>query len=451
MTYERIYRWEVALIAVLVLAGVGVYYERAIAVIAALIPLTYVLFGSVNSLPDSPDIDIEREVSKTQPAPGEHVQVRLCIQNIDSVVYSDVRIVDEVPDELTVIDGSPRIACSLRPGSDALLEYTMIAKRGSHDFQAPIVRLRTLSGTQRQTFRIQEDGETSVECRVTSGDVPLHVAQKLRAGGITADTPGEGLDFHSLREYRVGDKLSRVDWRNFAKRKELTTVEFREEHPGKILLVIDARSVVHSTPFVGHPSGVELVTYVASQVATALFGAGHQVGATVIGMSGEDIDSPVRTDTDDTPWIVPGSNNQVQQKIRTVLNATQESYSSATVQSPQPTGSDEAVEQRSVPDGGSSLGERLQQKISSGTQIMLISPLIDNTLLPVVESFQITDHSVSCISPNITIGQTKGVRVAALERQVRLDTLRATGTPVVDWQPADPLWAVLENDLEKLL
>lgn len=449
MTSERVYRWEPALIAALVLAGVGVFVGNVVAILGAVIPLSYVLFGSVNSLPQDSSIEVERELSKPTPSPGSLVTVTLRVRNTDSAVYSDLRIVDAVPDDLSVVDGSPRAAFSLRPGATRELEYTVIARRGTFEFASPSIRIRTLTGTQRATVVSAVDGDTAIDCLAQPEDVPLQAANTIRAGAIASDASGEGIDFHSLREYRSSDRISRVDWRHYAKTSELTTVEFQEQRSATTLLVVDARASANATPFAGHPGGIELVTYAAAQVSEALVNAGHRVGVTVMGVDGDDIDPTVETDSTGAPWVEPEAQAETAIRIQHILNAVYLHWTSDGTRAESTT--TKPSDQPASTDGGTTIANRITSRTDTATQVLLVSPLLDEELLPIVKQLRVSGHGVSCISPNLTVGPGNGATVASLARHGRLDALRGTGTAIIDWEPDKPLWPVLEQNFTSLV
>ena len=449
MTSEQVYRWEPALILSLVLAGVGAFFGSVVAILSAVIPLSYVLFGSINSLPDSPSITIERDISKTKPSPGTAVTITLRVRNNDNVVYSDIRVVDAVPDDISVVAGSPRAAFSLRPGAERELEYTVIARRGTSEFSAPYIRIRNLSGTQRETTLSSVSGENTIKCYVQSGDVPLQVANTIRTGSITSRDSGEGLDFHSVREYRSEDRISRVDWRHYAKTNDLTTVEFQEQQSATVLLVVDARAIVNATPFVGHPDGVELVTYAAAQLTGALLDTGHRVGVTVLGVDEDTIISLVETDSAGFPWIQPESQPETATRIQNLLDQVYRHWNDNTTQDMMT--ANESATQTASTDGGDAIANRIINRTNTSTQVLLLSPLLDEKLLPTVRQLRVSGRDVSCVSPELTGGPGKSATVASFERQVCLDELREIGALIVDWDPEQPLGPVLEQNINSLV
>lgn len=50
---------------------------------------------------------------------------------------------------------------------------------------------------------------------------------------------GEGLDFHQLREYRLGDALRQIDWKATSRVKRLISREYQDERDQQIVFMID--------------------------------------------------------------------------------------------------------------------------------------------------------------------------------------------------------------------
>lgn len=60
-------------------------------------------------------------------------------------------------------------------------------------------------------------------------------------GQVPVPMPGQGLDFHALREYRQGDDLRQIHWKATAKTGRLFTVEKEREHKRRVTLLVDTR------------------------------------------------------------------------------------------------------------------------------------------------------------------------------------------------------------------
>lgn len=443
MTVERIRRWEVGLIAAAVLGATGVTFGRPAVILAGSIPLVYLVFASLNRLPDTPGLAVERELSRSAPRPGERITVALTVRNEGSVVLTDIRIVDAVPDELAVVDGSPRAALSLRPGSAAELEYTVVAMQGGYDFGSPYVRLRTVSGGRRRTVRIHPDGAAGFSCYIRP-TLPLDVGTTFRTGQNTTSTPGEGLEFHTLREYRSGDAMRRIDWRQYAKTGDLTTIEFNEQRTTSVMVVLDLRDGMRVAPRAGHPDGIELTAYAGYALFDGLLDAGHRVGVTSVGVDPHHLGPEVHSLEDEWAWIDPGTGADTKARVDTLYDALDGhlfgSDDAAGGDAPPTTSAPAAA----ATDGGTRGMERFVRRLSSSMPVVLVSTAMDDHFVDLARQLRIAGYDVTFVSPNVTPKTGSGGAVEALERAVRLQNVRATGATAVDWDPSDALQSALD-------
>lgn len=51
---------------------------------------------------------------------------------------------------------------------------------------------------------------------------------------------GQGLNFHQLREYRMGDSLRQLDWKATARRQDLISKDYQDERDQNVVLMIDS-------------------------------------------------------------------------------------------------------------------------------------------------------------------------------------------------------------------
>ncbi|PWK52996.1 DUF58 domain-containing protein [Pleionea mediterranea] len=63
--------------------------------------------------------------------------------------------------------------------------------------------------------------------------------QTSQLGIRLAHRRGDGLEFHQLREYRLGDTLRQIDWRASSRLKKLISKEYQEEKDQNIIFLLD--------------------------------------------------------------------------------------------------------------------------------------------------------------------------------------------------------------------
>ncbi|WP_435098365.1 DUF58 domain-containing protein [Halarchaeum sp. P4] len=408
---RRTERWAGVTALTFAAAGLAAILRSPAVLLVGALAAAVAGYADATDAPD-PSLTVERTLSETDPDPGEDVAVTVTVTN-DGGFLPDVRVVDGVPEALEVVDGSPRAASALRAGRTLSFTYTVEATRGRHDFDPLTVYSRNLPGSLERERAVGP--ETRLECvpSLTTIDAPPLRAQTLRrVGRVTTSTPGSGVEFHAVRDYRPGDPLSRVDWRRLARTGDLSTVQFSEERAASVVLVVDAREDAYTTDEEG-VAALEHGIRGAGDVAAALLSAGDQVGLAAYG--------PTWT------WLPPGSGRDHRLRLADRL-ALDDAFP--------PTGHG-----RATPDVLAF--RRLRKNVPSDAQVVFATPLLDATSAFTARRLESYGHPVTVLSPDVTGRDTVGGRVAAVERRTRIRELRGAGVRVVDWDPADPLAVAL--------
>ncbi|WP_135830440.1 DUF58 domain-containing protein [Halorussus halobius] len=474
MTRTRVRRYRGGLAGTLFLAALGLLYADPRLFAAAVVPLGYVAFGALSSLSDATPPTVERSFEPSSPAPGETVAVTLSVRNDGESALADVRVVDGVPDELAVVSGSPRAAVALRPGESATLSYAVAALPGEYEFEDPAVRVRTVSATDRATLSVAAGGDATLSCARSVAAPPFARATPRRVGTQRTDAGGEGIEFHSTREYRPGDSLSRVDWRRFAKTGDLTTVAFREERSAHAVVVVDARPAARARPSAGYPNGATLCAYAAQRLHEALGGAGVATSVTALGLLDEDV--PDALPAEGLPWADADGVGSAELVFEAVAHAADrdapgdvpdDGTGGSLGGGRASTGSRESA--AATADGGrpgdrpvadDETVRRLLARLPTDAQVVLVSPVLDDRPASLVRGLSARGHRVAVLAPDATggardgtgdAGDSPGRRVAATRRAARLRALRTAGATVVDWDVDDPLDVALERSLRSIV
>lgn len=423
-TAGRSRRFRAAAAATLFLAGVGVAAGEPGVVAASAVPLSFVAYGALDAVPSVDDAGLvaERSVSATPVPPGHRVRVRLRLRNDGPRRLHDVRVVDGVPAALSVVDGSPRGVEGLAPGETLVVEYGLTARRGEHAFDPARVRVRGRAGVATATGAVTATGDRTLDCRLDAGAPPLDDQTTRRPGARAGDDGGPGVEFHSVREHRAGDPAGRIDWRGYAKRGELTTVDYRERRARSVVVVVDARRPNRAVAAHGRPTAVERCAYGAVRALTELLRAGDEVGVAVLGRT---------TDRDGLPWLAPGRGTD--HRARAVARcrsacdpATTDTDADAT---PDLDGQARAVTERAPPDA----------------QILLFSPLFDDPPVRAVADWRAAGRAVGVLAPDVLAATTVSGQHARTLRAIRLAAAGSTGARTVDWRRGTPLSLVLDH------
>jgi uncharacterized protein (DUF58 family) len=458
MSRQRSNRWGVGLVGTLTLTGFGLLFSSPALLTGAVIPLTYVLYGLLSTVPAEPGIAVTRQFDRPKPSPGEAVGVTLVVENTGESVLTDLRLVDGVPDELGVTDGSPRAGLALSPGESRTLTYTVVAKRGDYTFDDPVIRLRSLAGSERETLTVECRGEDRLTCANAVTDPPLREASLPRAGTLPTDSGGSGLEFYATRQYQSGDPMNRVDWRHVAKTGDFVTVQYREEQAIRTVIVVDARPVGRVTPRPGYPTGAELGAYAAERLYDALDRAGVVAGVTAVGVEQGGLDGLVGPDG--LPWVSPEAGHGRQAHARTVLRTVQDisDQGGRSVETTAPAGAATdgghggAVGAPSGPKADpDETTRRLLARLPPDTQVVLCTPLVDNWPVSLARSLAVRGFPQVVVSPDVAGSESGGQRVTAVQRRLRIQELERLGATTVSWHLDQPIDYALRLSLPHLL
>ncbi|RKD94946.1 DUF58 domain-containing protein [Halopiger aswanensis] len=406
----------VALFAV----GIGALAESPGVVLAGVVGVGYAGFSRAFEPPEL-ELAIARELSDDDPEPGDEIDVVVTITNESGRFVPDLRLVDGVPPGLAVVDGSNRLGTALRPHESVSLEYTVAVRRGTHEFDPALAIVRDLSRSREREFLV--GSETTVVCepvlRPIEAPVPLRATAASFAGRLTTDEGGAGTTFHSVREYRAGDPLSRVDWNRRAKTGELATLEFHEERAARVVVLIDARKAAFLAPDPDGTHAVDRSVAAAGRIAASLLADGDTVGLAALGPIGREFEAGAPTDGDPC-WLAPASGRHHEIHFQDLL-ATHPQFDSTPPRS----------ESRWLPQL-----RTIRRRLSAETQIVLLTPLCDTGAVTIARRLESRGHPVTVVSPDPTADRTAGQQLSAVARRIRQFDLQRIGIPVIDW-PAD--------------
>lgn len=406
--------WRGVSVVALVGIGVGVVVEQPSVLLAGVVGIGYAAYARSSSLPPGP-VAIDRTLDTETPESGEAVTVTVTVTNTGDRVLPDLRVVDGVPEALSVAEGSPRCGAALRPTASTSFTYTVTARRGVHEFGSTQVIGRDLTGgTEEERLYASETTLTCVPS-LSAGTEPMPLRRRATrfVGRERAPTTGDGIEFSSVREYRPGDPMGRIDWNRHARTRTLTTVEFREERAATVVLLIDARPAAYVSPDSGATHAVDRSVDAAGQLFAWLADSGNRVGIAVAGS--------------DSCWLAPDAGVDHRARARELLAL-------------EPALSPVPNDERTV----SWRWQRtLRKRLEPGTQLVFLSPLCDRATTRIARQFDEQGVPVTVLSPDPTGGQSPGHRLAGVARQLRVSRLRGAGVPVIDWPWATSLDAAL--------
>lgn len=430
---RRLHHWWGITGATLLVAAIGIIDQEPRVILIALVGVVFAAYArTAQPTPiEASDLQIDHTFSDDSPEPGDEVDIVLTVANEGSRLVPELQIVDGVPPDLDVIDGSTSQAAALRPGERSGFEYTVRAVRGRFEWEPPTVTVTDLRGEIERELAVSIDAKLDCAFSADSGtpdEVPLYALASLYPGRIGIDRGGEGTEFYGIREYRPADPLSRINWHHWAKRREFATVEFRQERMARVMLVVDTRRSAYLHPAPGTTHAVDRSVRAAHQVFDALLDAGDMAGIATFGQRGEDY------------WLTPGSGAAHRARGRDAL-ANDPAFST--------TPPEYSLYEYFPSDRTAELKaeriRRLHARLLPDTQVILCSPCCDDYVPSIARTLHAGGHPVTVLSPDPTANDEPLHAIARLGRQSRLAGLRDRHIRVIDWPHGEPFVAHLQQ------
>lgn len=403
-------RWVGATGAALVLVGTGVVLNAPGLLVATAVLGGFLALRSGLGAP-TPSLTVERTVAETGPDPDEEIRVEVAVTN-DGSLLADLRLVDEVPAGLEVVDGPARAATALRPDETTTLGYTVRTTRGRHEWDTLRAITRDPLGvTERETLVHAESDLRCVPGFEGVADLPLRGLTTPYAGRVPTDVGGAGLEFYAVREYRRGDPQARVDWNRAARTGELATLELREERAATVVVLVDARPAAYVAATAEAENAVERSVHAGAGLADVLLSGGDRVGAAAF--------SPLEC------WLAPASGGAHGARLR-------EAFATHPAFGPTP------PETRRRGFSPTLWRRRFRRRLPRDAQVLFFTPFVDDQPVRLARRLDALGHLVTVVSPDPTDDATPGGALAAVDRDLRLSSLRVGGIRTVDWRAGEP-------------
>ena len=395
-------------------------------VIALAMPFVAYLGWSMLRRPERIRLSAARSLSLDRVSNGRPVEVTVTLRNEGESVV-EARIDDPIAPGLELVEGTTSAIATLGPGGHVAFRYTVRGQRGEHRFRDILVDVTDSAGLFHTGL--------ALDARATLVVVPT--AQRLRrinirpprtrgfAGPIPARVGGSGIDFFGLREYQVGDRLRRINWRASARHEqELFTNDLEQERLADVGIIVDARDETNTrTP---NGSLFEHSVAAAATLADTFLSEGNRVGMVIYGSA--------------IVNVFPGYGRVQKMRILRALGRAS-------------TGHNEALRH---------LDRLPTRAFPAQSQVVFVSPLSRDDA-PVLTRMRARGYAVMVVSPDpvsfealwlksASTGfdpafQQTAVRMLQVERRLILRQLRQVGVQVVNWDVTHPFDQVIRDAL----
>jgi uncharacterized protein (DUF58 family) len=395
-------------------------------VIALAVPFVVYLGWSMLRRPERIRLTAARSLSLDRVSNGRPVDVTVTVRNEGESVV-EARIDDPIAPGLELVDGATSAIAILGPGGHVEFRYTVRGQRGEHRFRDILIDVTDSAGLFHH--------ELALDARATLVVVPT--AQRLRrinirpprtrgfAGPIPARQGGSGIDFFGLREYQVGDRLRRINWRASARHEqELFTNDLEQERLADVGIIVDARDETNTRT----PNGAlfEHSVAAAATLADTFLSEGNRVGMVIYGSA--------------IVNVFPGYGRVQKMRILRALGRAS-------------TGHNEALRH---------LDRLPTRAFPAQSQVVFVSPLSRDDA-PVLTRMRARGYAVMVVSPDPVSFEAQwlksasggldpafqhtAVRMLEVERRLILRQLRQVGVQVVNWDVSQPFDQVIRQQL----
>jgi uncharacterized protein (DUF58 family) len=401
----------------------GIVTVRGELLTLALPFVVYLLAGFLRA-PDEIKLEATRHLSTERTSPNSDVIVTVTITNRGAEL-EEVLLEDRVPEDLTIRSGFSRHLLRLPKGERGsyTFTYTVSGPRGGYGFEKIRAQVNDHLAVTSHRVRVDAKGQLFVFPPVMR---LRHVAIRPRrtrvyAGTIPARAGGTGTEFFGVREYQQGDPPRAINWRASARHDEaLYSNEFQQERVADIGIVLDGR--LRTNEFARGHSLFEHSVQAAAALADALLTQGNRVGLLVYA-------SYLR-------WTLPGYGKVQRERILHSLAHAK--------------------------PGGSevfSVLENLPTRLfPPESQIILVSPLTNDDLMPLVQlraqGYQVLvvvpdpiKFELSYLPANSNVDLA--ARVIHMERRLLLQRIQHASIQVLDWNVAEPFDLIVKRKLSR--
>jgi uncharacterized protein (DUF58 family) len=191
-------------------------------------------------------LKISRKISNTLPV-NSFCEVELTVahdtqQNNSNRRRLEIEVFEHIPQCCETKDLPATIR--LEQNTQATIDYQIKSmERGDLNLTTTELWVKGLLGFLNKRIEIECQSFSKVypNFRSIHNYVLLATEQRTRQLGIRQrQKRGAGLDFHQLREYRMGDSLRQIDWRSTSRLRKIISKEYQQERDQNIIFLLDS-------------------------------------------------------------------------------------------------------------------------------------------------------------------------------------------------------------------
>jgi uncharacterized protein (DUF58 family) len=364
-------------------------------------------------LGDDPGLRVAVALDRDRVLEGDEVVVEVDLSAARGIPRLDLLV--GVPEGLVVERGGNPSSRRLEPEEPQTIELVLRAERwGAYLLGDVVLRGHDTLGL----FRFDQLLPRNRQLRVFPREEQLRKLLRARdtqpfVGDEVARRRGDGIEFADIRPFAFGDVVTRVNWRETARRGDLWVNDRHPERNTDVVLFLDSFTEARR----GSASTLDLTLRAAATLARGYIGTRDRVGLVSFGGA--------------LRWLQPGAGEAQLYRICEALLDTRILLSYAW--------RDIAV----VP----------ARVLPPQSLIVALSPLLDERSVGALFDLRARGHDITVIEaspvPYMEPGRTPPERLAfrlwRLRRDALRDRLRQAGVAVVEWREGVPLAVGIEE------
>src|SRR5713226_3939654 len=242
------------------------------------LPLASLFFlSNFFGIPEKVELDVSHQVIPSDSFGEDDISVQVKVSNKRGDLLGNVEVDESLPNAILLEKGVSRVLTQLgsRETLELLLEFHSPI-RGRHKIGPLVVKVEDPFGF----YLVEEKSETEILSimpkpeRIRTAELrPRHLGPW--PGTIPARTLGPGTEFYSMRDYVSGDDPKRINWKASAKHRRLILNEMETERVTDVMLVLDTDVSFYE---IGEAELFERGVRAAASLASLLLRQGNRVG-----------------------------------------------------------------------------------------------------------------------------------------------------------------------------
>ena len=243
-----------------------------------ILPLASLFFlANFWGLPEKVELVANHQIVPSDSFGDEDISVRITVSNKAGDQLGNVEVNERLPSEINVESGASRVLTQLgaREHVDLVLEFHSPI-RGHYRIGPLVARVQDPFGF----YLVEAKSEAEVLSimprpeRIRGAELrPRHLGPW--PGLIPARTLGPGTEFYSMRDYVAGDDPKRINWKASAKHAHLIVNEMEAERVTDVMIVLDTDVSFYET---SEAELFERGVRAAASMASVLLRQGNRVG-----------------------------------------------------------------------------------------------------------------------------------------------------------------------------